>query len=121
MEPRRALWFGGFRSVQGGKGVETLPTSRSALYACALVAGCRVAAERGDLTHHQRYTEAVERTLQFLTTLQYTDGVTQHFAPWYRPQLLGAFHATHLDGNIRLEDTQHAVTAIMGYLEHVVR
>ena len=121
MEPRRALWFGGFRSVQGGKGIETLPTSRSALYASALIAGCRVAAERGDLTHHQRYSEAIERTLQFLTTLQYTDGVTQHFAQWYRPQLLGAFHATHLDGNIRLEDTQHAVTALMGYLEHVVR
>ena len=121
MDPRRALWFGGFRSVQGGKGVETLPTSRSALYCGSLIAACRVAADRGDLTNHQRYTEAIERTLQFLTTLQYTDGVTQHFAQWYRPQILGAFHTSQLDGNIRLEDTEHAVVTLMGYLEHVVR
>jgi hypothetical protein len=121
MDPRRALWFGGFRSVQGNKAVETMPTSRSALYAGALIAGCRVAGEAGDLTHHQRYSEAVERTLQFLTTLQYTDGVTQHFAPWYRPKVLGAFHASHLDGNIRLDDTRYAVKTLFGYLEHVVR
>ena len=121
MDPRRALWFGGFRSVQNNAPAETPPTSRSALYAGAVVAGCRVAAETGDLTHHQRYGEAVERTLQFMTTLQYTDGVTQHFAPWYRPQVLGAFHASQLDGNIRLDDTQHAVATLFGYLEHVVR
>jgi hypothetical protein len=121
MDPRRALWFGGFRSVQGNKPVETPPTSRSALYAETLIAGCRVAGEAGDLAHHQRYSEALERTLQFLTALQYTDGVAQHFAPWYRPKLLGAFHASHLDGNIRLDDTRYPVKTIFGYLEHVVR
>jgi hypothetical protein len=121
MDPRRALWFGGFRSVQGNTPAESPPTSRSALYAGTLVAGCRVAGELGDLAHHQQYGEALERTLQFLTTIQYTDGVSQHFAAWYRPRVLGAFHASHADGNIRLDDTEYAVKAVFGYLEHVVR
>jgi hypothetical protein len=121
MEPRRLLWYGGFMSYQDGQPVDLPPTAASADCAEGRVEACRVARELGDLTRHQRYNEALERCLQFLGTLQYTDAGTQHFADWYRPRLVGAFHGSHQDGNLRIDYTQHAVSALFGYLEHVVR
>jgi hypothetical protein len=120
IEPRRLLWYGGFMSYQDGES-HSPPTVACAAYAEGLVEACRVAREQGDLTRFQRYSDAVERCLQFLCTLQYTDAGTQHFADWYRPRLVGAFHASHQDGNLRIDYTQHAVSALFGYLEHVAR
>ena len=121
MEPRRLLWYGGFMGYKDGRPVDLPPTVACAAYAEGLVAGCRVAQERGDLTRHQRCSEALERCLQFLCTLQYSDAGTQHFADWYRPRLVGAFHGSHQDGNLRIDYTQHCICALLGYLEHVAR
>jgi hypothetical protein len=121
IEPRRLLWYGGFMSYQDGQPVESTPTVECAAFAEGLVESCRVAHDQGDLPRYQRYSEAVERCLQFLRTLQYTDAGTLHFATWYRPQLVGGFHASHSDGNLRIDYTQHAVSALFGYLEHVSR
>src|SRR5262249_16850868 len=52
-------------------------------------------------------------------TLQYTAGNTQHFAEWYQRELAGAFHASHQDGNLRLDYTQHALGALLHYLTYV--
>jgi len=82
---------------------------------------CRTAREMGDVARHGRYRDALERCLQFLATLQYTEGNTQHFADWYRPRLVGAFHATHQDGNLRIDYTQHAVGALVLYLEQAAK
>ncbi len=105
-------------TAQAGRAVETEPAVDSAVYAESLVEACRVAREVGDVARHQRYSEALERCLQFLTTLQYTDAGVQHFERWYRPRIVGAFHASHRDGNLRIDYTQHAVSALVGYLEH---
>jgi hypothetical protein len=114
-------WYGGFMSHHDGRTVETPPTIECAVYAEGLIEACRVAREVGDVARYQRYREAVERCLQFLTTLQYSDSGTQHFAAWYRPQIVGAFHASHEDGNLRVDWTQHSVSALFGYLEQVAR
>jgi hypothetical protein len=119
IDPRHMLWYGGFRGCVEGRTVETAPHIGSAACAEALAEGCRVARETGDVARHQRYSEAVERCLQFLTTLQYTEATTQHFADWYRPRLVGAFHASHQDGNLRIDYTQQAVAALISYLEYV--
>ncbi len=60
IEPKHMLWYGGFMSHHAGRTLETLPTIDSAAGAEALLAGCRGAREMGDVSHHQRYTEAVE-------------------------------------------------------------
>ena len=78
-----------------------------------------MAREQGDLVRFRRYREAVERCLQFTTTLQYTDANTQHFADWYRPALVGAFNASHQDGNLRIDYAQHAICAMAQYVCHV--
>src|SRR5206468_2226493 len=114
-DPRAPLWLGGFRTWSGGRAVATPPQVSSAVYAAGLAEACRVARQAGDLTRYQRYREALERCLQFVATLQYTEANTRHFADWYRPTLLGAFHASHQDGNLRLDYTQHALCALAQY------
>jgi hypothetical protein len=116
IDPRRLLWYGGFMSWSDGQAVESPPRVDSAAYAGGLAQACRVTRQLGDVGRHQRYGEALERCLQFLVTLQYTDANTQHFADWYRPRVVGAFHASHQDGNLRIDYTQHAVSAQLQYL-----
>jgi hypothetical protein len=99
-----------------GKPALTAPGVSSAVFAESLAAAVRVARKSGDLARYQRYREALERSLQFLAGLQFTDGNTQHFADWYRAYLAGAFHGSREDGNIRLDYTAHAVSALVQYL-----
>ena len=119
LDPRRPLWVGGFMSWADGKAQALPPHVGSAAYADGLAQACRVARQAGDLQRYQRYRDAIERCLQFMTTLQYTEANAQHFADWYRPVLLGAFHASHQDGDLRLDYTQHAVSALVDYLDYV--
>ena len=120
-DQRHPLWLGGFMSWADGKANATPPTVGSAPFAEGLAEACRVAQATGDLEHYRRYGDALERCLQFLTTLQYTDANTTHFQAWYRPKLLGAFYASDQDGNLRIDYTQHAVCAMVQYLSYVAR
>lgn len=120
-DPRHPLWLGGFPSWGDGKPAAVAPHVASASYAEALAEAARVARTAGDLPRHRRYVEALERCLHFLTTLQYDEDNTTHFADWYRPALLGGFHASHDDGNLRIDYTQHAVCALVQYLAEVDR
>ncbi len=122
LDPRHPLWLGGFMSWSDGKALPTAPDVSSALYAESLAEACRVARESADLPRHKRYSAALESSLQFLTTLQYSDGNTLHFAKAYREALLvGGFHGSHQDGDLRLDYTQHAVCAMVQYLAYVAR
>jgi hypothetical protein len=118
LDPRHPLWMGGFPDGEEGRSVVE-PQAASALVAEGLAAACRCARQAGDLTRYHRYREALERCLQFLTTLQYTQANTQHFADWYRPALAGGFHSSHQDGNLRIDYSQHAVCALVQYLAFV--
>jgi hypothetical protein len=121
IDPRRILWYGGFMGWAEGRAVEAPPAITSAPCAEALAEACRATREAGDAARHARYTEALERGLQFVTALQYTDANTQHFADWYRPRLVGGFHASHQDGDLRIDHTQHAVSALVLYLDQTGR
>jgi hypothetical protein len=113
------LWLGGFKSCSQGRPASTQPDVTSAACADALAEAYRVAGQSGDLPRVRRYREGLERGLQFVTTLQYAAGNTQHFAEWFRPVLLGGFHATEQDGNLRIDYNQHAVCALIKYLTYV--
>jgi hypothetical protein len=119
LDPRHPAWVGGFMNWQDGRAVEAAPQVSSAAFAEGLAEACRVARTAGDLPRFRRYSEALERCLQFVATLQFTDANTQHFAAWYRPRLLGGFHASDQDGNLRIDYTQHAVGAMVQYLTYV--
>jgi SAM-dependent methyltransferase len=119
LDPLHPLWLGGFMSCVEGRPAPTSPTAASAVYIASLAEAVRVARLAGDAKRFDRYKESLERGLQFLVTLQYSDANTQHFAEWYRPALVGGFHTSHTDGNLRLDCTQEAVRAVMGYLSYV--
>jgi hypothetical protein len=113
------LWQGGFAVWMNGTAVAMPPRVGSASYAEGLAAACRVARQAGDVARYQRYREATERCLQFLMTLQYTPANTRQFTDWYRPRLYGAFFGSHQDGSIRVDYTQHAICAMIEYLQYV--
>jgi hypothetical protein len=117
IDPRRQLWYGGFMGWADGRPSEGAPQVGSAAYAESLAAACRVTRELGDVNRFERYSAAFERCFQFLVTLQYTDANTDHFSAWYREKVIGGFHASHQDGNLRIDYTQHAVSAIVQYLD----
>jgi hypothetical protein len=122
LDARHPEWLGGFMTWSDGKALATAPDVSSACYAESLGEACRVAREAADLPRHKRYTAALESCLQFLAGLQYTDANTQHFAPLYRQRLVvGGFHASHQDGDLRIDYTQHAVSAMIQYLAYVAR
>ena len=68
----------------------------------------------------ERYERALLHNLHFLMSLQYTGARTQHFVESFRPSINGAFHASHQDGNIRIDYTQHSLCAMVQYLDAVV-
>jgi hypothetical protein len=119
VDPGRTSWVGGFQPWVDGKAVPLAPDIGSAAAALSLAEACRVARAAGDVQRHQRYRAALESGLQFLTTLQYSEANTQHFADWYRPALVGAFHASHQDGNLRLDYVQDPLLALVQYLYHL--
>ena len=106
-------------SWMDGKPAAMPPHVGSAAFAESLVAACRAARQAGDVARYPRYREALERCLQFLATLQYTEANTQHFADWYRDSLVGGFHASSQDGTLRIDYTQQAVCTLVQYLTYV--
>ena len=119
LDPRRPLWNGGFMKWADGKAIDAPPTIEAAVYAEGLAEARRGARAASDATRYQRYTEVLHRCFQFLVRLQYTDANTQHFEEWYRPRLVGGFHASTQDGNLRVDYTQHALSALALYLEEL--
>jgi hypothetical protein len=117
--PRRH-WNGGFRRCNEGKIEQATPDISSARCAESLADACRVAKLMGDLPRYDRYERALLHNAHFLMSLQYTSARTQHFVEKFRPSILGAFHASHQDGNIRIDYTQHALCAMVQYLDRVV-
>jgi hypothetical protein len=117
LDLRDPLWLGGFQEFAAGKPARGMPRASDAAYIAALVEGCRVARQVPDLERYPRYKDAVERGAQFLSTLQYTESNTQQFVAEYRAKfLVGGFHGSPTDGDLRLDDTRQAVAALVQYL-----
>ncbi len=119
LEARQPLWQGGF--AEKGKASGNPPGIRSVLAAAALAQGCRAARQVGDVQRFNRYQDALQRCLQFLMTLQYTAANVQHFAESFQPRLVGAFFASHKDGNVTADAAALVVLAMTDYLEHVAQ
>jgi hypothetical protein len=115
LDPRHPDWWGGFMGCQEGKIVQQTPDITTAAIAEALAVACRVAQHIGDPKRFERYNGTLELAIQFVMRLQYTQSNTRHFADWYRAKLIGGFHASQQDGNLRIDYAQHAVRAMALY------
>jgi hypothetical protein len=114
----KVAWRGGFPTVLDGRVVQSAPTIDTAAYAVCLSEACRLIRqmEQPDASRYDKYRASLTRALQFLTTLQYGEENTQHFAGHFRPALVGAFHPSHTDGSLRVDHTATAVIALCQYL-----
>ena len=114
----KVAWRGGFPTVSDGKLAQTAPTAEAAYYAFSLAECCRLIRymDKPDAGRYDAYRMSAVRALQFLTTLQYGDDNTQHFAAHFRPALVGAFHPSAADGTIRTDQTAMCVTAFATFL-----
>ncbi len=117
-DTRRANWRGGFPTVVDGKQVQSAPTIDAALYALGFADACRMirGMDRPDLARYEAYRLTLTRTLQFVATLQYAGESTQHFTTDFRGFLVGGFHPSATDGNLRTDHTAFAVAALGQYL-----
>jgi hypothetical protein len=115
---QHAMWRGGFMTVADGRVTQSPPTVESALYALALADCCRMIRQmdRPDAARYDQYRSSLVAALRFATTLQYGDENTQHFAAHFRPALVGAFHPSGSDGNLRTDQTAVAVAALSQFL-----
>ena len=120
LDPQHELWMGGFKGWVDGRPAETPPTITTAFYAEGLADACRAARQAADLDRYQRYQGDLVMGLQFTTRLQYTEADNQ-FADWYRPRLVGGFHASARDGVLRIDYSQHALSALLQYLDADLR
>jgi hypothetical protein len=111
---------GGFQPWRNGTATNAAPDLGSAAHVGSLIEACRIAKQVGDVNRYQRYRQAAEDGLDFLTSLQYTDARVQHFAEWYRPWILGGFFVSPQDGNLHLAQNQQALNAFVGYVQYVV-
>lgn len=118
MSGARGHWNGGFRPWLDGKPANQAPNIQTAPAAESLAMACRVARQKEDGKRLHQYRAALENALNWLTTLQYTEANCGHFSEWFRPLIIGGFHASHQDGNLRLDYTQHALSALVLYWQH---
>jgi hypothetical protein len=117
-DPRRPLWRGGFKKIADGKLQTAAPGIEAALYAQSLADCCRLIRQmpNPDVQRHERCREAAIRSLQFLSTLQFSESNTMHISVNYRDLLVGGFHPTHADGNLRIDQTAAGVSAFVQFL-----
>jgi hypothetical protein len=115
----RKHWTGGFPRQAGAKD-PAAPDVWSAIPGQSLADACRVAKLAGDLPRLQRYEKALLQNCYFLMSLQYGPEKASHYVEGFRPKILGAFHASHQDGNLKIDYTQHALCAMVQYLDAVV-
>jgi len=119
LDPRQPHWLGGFADSAAGKRQSNPPTINSAAVAELIGAACRVTRQRPDAQRYDQYLAVLSRALQFVTSLQYTEDTSQHFATTYRPTILGGFHLSHQNGTLRLDYQRHAVSALVQFLSGI--
>jgi hypothetical protein len=113
-------WYGGFKSWKDGHEVEDAPSIGCAVYGESLANACRIARETADVKRYDRYNVTAERNVLFVGLLQYTMSNTLHYDAVFRSEyLLGGFHPSQQDGDLRIDYTAQAVTALLQYVEQV--
>jgi hypothetical protein len=109
----QSKWVGGFKSMEQGKLTLRAPDIHGAANVEALALGCLLTRYLKDDTRYLRYRQGAELGSQFLVGLQFNDGNTGHFSPGYRAALIGGYHTSQQDGNLRLDQNAMAVSAIV--------
>jgi hypothetical protein len=116
-DPRHPMWLGGFRGWVNGQQTETEPGCECGAYLQSLAWAYELSRRGTDLTRAERYRQAAQDAAHFLTELQYTELNTRHFENTFRANVvIGGFHQSPTDGNLRVESSAWAVTGLLRFL-----
>jgi hypothetical protein len=116
-DPRTPQWAGGFRVVVGGRPSEVAPGPETGLYVQSLAHACQLTRLTPDLERFGKYKLAAADAILFLTGMQYLEVNTRHFDNAFRANwLIGGFHLSPADGNLRIDATANAVTGLVRFL-----
>jgi hypothetical protein len=116
-DPRVPQWAGGFRSVVNGQQVDVPPGPETGLYVQSLACAYQLNRHVPDLAREAKYKAAVADAAQFLCGLQYLEANTRHFENSFRANMLiGGFHLSPTDGNLRIDATAEAITGLLRFL-----
>lgn len=115
--PRNPTWAGGFRGVVNGRPADTEPACDSAACLAALGWAYQVTARNADVPRAERYRQAAQDAALFVTALQYDEPNTRHFENTFRANvLLGGFHLSPSDGDLRVDAAGRCVSGLLRYL-----
>ena len=117
-DQRTPQWAGGFRTVVNGQAANDPPeAAATGALAESLACAYQLTHATGDLARSKKYQAAVTGAAEFLCRLQFLESNTRHFENGYRVNMLiGAFHLSPADGNLRTESTARAVSGLVRFL-----
>lgn len=117
-DPRHPEWAGAFRAVVDGRTTDAPPaTTDTGRCVQSLACAYHLTRATGDLTREAKYRGAVGYAVQFLCGSQFVETNTRHFEDNFRAKMLiGAFHLSPADGNVRVDATACAVTGLLRFL-----
>jgi len=111
-------WAGGFRSINNGQSVELPPGPEVGSYVESLACAYEINRQVPDLSRDSRYKSAVMDAVRCLCGLQYTEANTRHFDNVFRANMLiGGFHLSSEDGNLRIDATSRAISGLLRFLQ----
>ncbi|HEY1187316.1 MAG TPA: hypothetical protein VGE74_06640 [Gemmata sp.] len=115
---RTPQWAGGFRAVADGRASDAPPTAAdTGRYVQSLACAYQLTRALGDLPHEAKYRAALGSAVTFLCGLQFVETNTRHFENSFRAKMLiGAFHLSPTDGNLRIDATGAAVSGLLRFL-----
>ena len=116
-DSRTPQWAGGFRSIVDGKLADDPPGPEVGRYVQSLALAYQVNRHVPDLGRNERYKSSLLEATRFVCSLQYHEANTRHFENAFRAQMLiGGFHLSPTDGNLRIDASASAITGLLSFL-----
>ena len=115
--PRNPSWAGGFRGTDRDLPADAEPGFTAGSCLAGLGWAYLVTARNADVARAERYRQAAQDAAQFVTSLQYSEPNTRHFENTFRANvLIGGFHLSPSDGDLRVDATGRCVSGLLRYL-----
>ncbi len=117
-DPRTPQWAGGFRVIADGRATDAPPgAADTGRYVSSLSCAYQLTRVVGDAAREEKYKPAVADAVQFLCGMQFLETNTRHFEDTFRAKMLmGGFHQSPTDGDLRIDATACAVSGLLRYL-----
>jgi hypothetical protein len=117
-DARTPQWAGGFRVIADGRATDAPPSAAdTGRYVSSLACAYQLTRVVGDVAREAKYKPAVAGAVEFLCGMQFLETNTRHFEDTFRAKMLmGAFHLSPLDGNLRIDATASAVSGLLRFL-----